>query len=374
MDIKFIDLNAQYLQIGDKIQNAVSKVVASGQYILGDIVKSCESDLSRFCGAKHSISCANGTDALQLVLMAWGIGRGDGVLVPSFTFAATAEVVALVGATPIFVDVLEDDFTIDPEHLERTIIAEKKNNNFNLKAIIPVDLFGHPADYDRILAIAERYNLKVLSDSAQGFGGLYNGRRTGVFGQATTTSFFPAKPLGCYGDGGAIFTDDDNLAMLLTSLRMHGQGVDKYDNIHIGLNSRLDNIQAAILIEKLAIFEDEIIKRQQIAGLYTQALEKHLVTPTEKHNCSSIWSQYTIKVKNRDKVKAALNAENIPTMVYYAKPLHQQIAYNRYPVGLGQLPVTDKLAGEVLSLPMHPYLSWQAQTKIIQVLRDATKG
>jgi dTDP-4-amino-4,6-dideoxygalactose transaminase len=350
-------------------------VLAHGQYILGPEVRMFEADLAAFCGAKEVVSCANGTDALVLVLRARGIKAGDAVFCPSFTFAATAEVVALVGATPVFIDVFADSFNMDPTSLERGI-ATAKQLGLRPACVISVDLFGQPADYDAIEPIVVKHKLWLLDDAAQSFGATYKGKKIGKFGLATSTSFFPAKPLGCYGDGGAVFTDDAELANLLRSIRNHGSGTDRYDNVRIGLNSRLDTIQAAILIEKLKILDDETEKRQEVVRRYNDGLKDTAIVPHVLEGCVSTWAQYTIRIGNgrRDAVAEALKAQGIPTAIYYPKPLHQQTAYREYPSAGNGLPVSDVIAKEVLSLPMHPYLGADLQDRIIDATRTAITG
>ena len=301
--------------------------------------------------------------------MALGVGPGDAVFVPTFTFAATAEVVALVGATPIFVDVEAGSFNMDVKSLQRAVDAVPAG--LTPKGIIPVDLFGQPADYDAIDKVAQAKNLWVLADAAQSFGATLGNRRTGSMGRIAGTSFFPAKPLGCYGDGGAIFTDDDGLNDIMKSLRVHGQGSDKYDNVRIGMNGRLDTIQAAILLEKLAIFEDEIAARQRVGKRYNDLLRGTVTVPEVGDNFTSVWAQYTLRLPNRDKVAAALKADGIPTAIYYPRPLHQQTAYRDFPVAPGGCPTSEKLAGEVLSLPMHPYLDTTTQDRIVAAVKSA---
>ena len=371
--IEFIDLKTQQAQIRSQIDQAIQKVLNHGIYIMGPEVKQFEADMSEFCGAKHSISCANGTDALGLGLMAKGIKPGDAIFVPSFTFAATAEVVAWMGATAVFIDSLLDTFNIDPESLKQGILLAKKLG-LNPCGIIPVDLFGQPTDYEKIETIANEHNLWIMADGAQSFGAYYQGRRVGNIGDMATTSFFPAKPLGCYGDGGAIFTNDDDLAAKIKSLRVHGQGTDKYDNVRIGMNGRLDTIQAAILIEKLKIFENELDARQIVADRYTQGLKDVVQTPVLMDKTTSAWAQYTLvlpETVNRDKLMQELKTEGIPTFVYYIKPLHLQTAYKHCPTASGgSLPVCENLADRVLSLPMHPYLEESVQTRIIETVRN----
>lgn len=371
--IAFIDLKAQQARIRDNVDAAMARVLDHGQYINGPEVAQCEAALADFCGAKHVIGCANGTDALSLVLMANGVGPGDAVFVPAFTFIATGEVVALVGATPIFVDVDPKTFNMDPQHLKASI-ADARKNGLKPSCVIAVDLFGQPADYPAIRTICEEDNLFLLADAAQGFGGSLNDVRVGTLGDASTTSFFPAKPLGCYGDGGAIFTDDDDLAAVLRSLRNHGAGKDRYDNVRIGMNGRLDTLQAAILIEKLKIFPDELAARQRVAERYNAALSDVAEVPYISNSARSAWAQYTLKVENRDKVRAACDQGGVPTQVYYPVPLNNQTAYKHYPCGPGGVPVSDALAEQVLSLPMHPYLDGATQDRIVAIVRKALAG
>jgi dTDP-4-amino-4,6-dideoxygalactose transaminase len=370
VSIPFIDLQAQRRRLGKRIDDAILKVVDHGGYIMGPEVRQLEAKLAEFCGAKHCISCANGTDALALVLMAWGIKPGDAVYVPAFTFVATAEVVAWFGATPVFVDVLEDTFNMDPDSLEVAIEAAP-GMNLTPKAVIPVDLFGQPADYRRLLPVARRHGLKVLADAAQGFGATLDGQHTGTFGDATATSFFPAKPLACYGDGGAIFTDNDELAQDLHSLRVHGQGSDKYDNVRIGMNGRMDTIQAAILIEKLGIFSDEIEARQRIADYYSTHLDSRYLPPALMEGASSAWAQYTIQLEGRSAAQDACRAAGIPTAIYYPIPLSKQTGYRHFPTVPSGIPVSEALAERVLSLPMHPYLDEETQNRILEAVASA---
>jgi dTDP-4-amino-4,6-dideoxygalactose transaminase len=370
--IPFIDVAAQRRRLGPAIDAAVARVLSHCQFILGPEVRAFESELAAFCGAKHVVSCASGTDALVLALRAMGIGQGHAVLCPSFTFCATAEVAALVGATPVFVDVDAATFNIDPRGIAGAA-ATAKGAGLEPKAIIPVDLFGLSADHAAIAAAAKAENLLVLDDAAQGFGAIYDNRRLGTFGYATATSFFPAKPLGCYGDGGAVITDDDALADVVRSLRVHGHGSDKYDNVRIGLASRLDTVQAAILSEKLKIFPDEIEVRNRIARRYSEGLGDIVTVPTVPAGSTSVWAQYTIRVAGgrRDTLAAALKSEGIPTGIYYPIPLHRQQAYKRFPVGKGGVAVSDRLAAEVISLPMHAYLDAPTQDRIIDAIRRA---
>ncbi len=370
MAIPFIDLAAQQSRIRSNLDLAISNVLDEGQYIMGPHVANFERAIAEYCGAKHCLSCANGTDALQLALMALGIKAGDAVFVPAFTFAATAEVVPFLNATPIFVDVDENTFNMDPESLKRAIIFAK-SAGFRPACVIPVDLFGLPADYDPIISIARENGMFVVGDSAQGFGGVYKGRMTGSLGDITTTSFFPAKPLGCYGDGGAVFTDDDDLASLIDSFRVHGKGTHKYYNDRIGMNSRLDTLQAAILIEKLAIYEDETKARQRIAERYNSGLSNRYATPYVPDGSSSIWAQYTLKMRDqgeRDAFQARAKDAGIPTVIYYPVPLHRQNAYKDFPSDPAGLSISDDLSKRVVSLPMHPYLTRETQDVIIEAV------
>ena len=371
--VPFIDLAAQRRRLGKSIDEAVSRVLTHCQFINGPEVTALEAALAQFSGAKHVVSCASGTDALLMVLMAKQVGPGDAVLCPSFTFCATGEAVALTGATPVFVDVDETTFNLDANSLKRGIAAARQRG-LKPRAVIPVDLFGQSADHDAIGAVAEAEGLFVLDDAAQGFGASYKGRRIGTFGLATATSFFPAKPLGCFGDGGAIFTDDADLAETLRSIRAHGQGSDRYDNVRLGLTARLDTIQAAILIEKLKIFEDEIAARNRVAERYARGLGNLVTVPRLAPGCSSIWACYTIRLPegtDRDGFAAALKAQGIPTAIYYTKSMHQQTAYKDFPVADGGLPVSERLSDDVISLPVHAYLDEPTQERIIKAVRGA---
>ncbi len=370
--IPFIDIAAQRRRLGSAIDTAVARVLDHCQFILGPEVRAFEAELAAFSGAKHAVSCASGTDALVLPLRARGIGPGDAVICPSFTFCATAEVAVLVGATPVFVDVDADTFNMKPDAIAGGIKAAKAAG-LNPKAIIPVDLFGLPADHGAIRAIADAEGLFVIDDAAQGFGGSIQGRRLGTFAHATSTSFFPAKPLGCYGDGGAVLTDDAELAELMRSVRVHGQGSDKYDNVRIGLASRLDTIQAAVLLEKLKIFPDEIEARNAVARRYAEGLADVVTVPIVPEGFVSVWAQYTIRLPagRREAFAATLKAEGVPTAIYYPIPLHHQKAYKNYPVADGGLAVSEQLAGEVISLPMHAYLDAATQGRIIEAVRRA---
>lgn len=357
--IPFINLKTQLEHIRPQIDVAIKRVLDHGQFIMGPEVYELEKQLATFCGVKHAISCANGTDALALALMAKNVGPGDAVFVPSFTFAATAEVVAWVGATVIFIDSLPDTYNMDPSSLDQGI-ARAKQLGLKPSVIIPVDLFGQPADYDAIQAIADKHQLWILADAAQSFGATYKDRSVGSIGDISTTSFFPAKPLGCYGDGGAIFTNNDEMVEIIKSLRVHGQGADKYDNVRVGMNGRLDTIQAAILIEKLKIFPDELISRQKTADGYGEALKNIVQVPHVLPNITSAWAQYTIRLPkhiDRAKLMNDLKEAGVPTVIYYVKPLHLQQAYQHYPTATGgELSVCEALASEVLSLPMSGYV------------------
>ena len=371
--LPFIDLAAQRRRLGKSVDEAVSRVLAHCQFINGPEVIQLEAALAAFSGAKHVVTCASGTDALMMVLMAKGVGRGDAVLCPSFTFCATGEAVALTGATPVFVDVDEATFNMDVNSLKRGIATAIKLG-LKPRAVIPVDLFGQSADHDAIGAIAEAEDLFVLDDAAQAFGASYKGRRLGTFGLVTATSFFPAKPLGCFGDGGAIFTDDAELAATLRSVRVHGQGSDKYDNVRLGLTGRLDTMQAAILIEKLKIFEDEIAARNKVAERYAQGLGNVVTVPRVASGSTSVWAQYTIRLpdgSDRDGFAATLRAQGIPTAIYYPKSMHQQTAYRDFPVADGGLPASERLSDDVISLPMHAYLDEPTQDRIIKAVRGA---
>src|ERR1700716_1884836 len=363
--VPFIDIAAQRRRLGKSIDEAVSRVLAHCQFINGPEVTALEAALAEFSGAQQVVSCASGADALLMVLMAKQVGPGDAVLCPSFTFCATGEAVALAGAVPVFVDVDEATFNMDLSSLKRGIEAAIRLG-LKPRAVIPVDLFGQSADHDGIGAIAEAEGMFVLDDAAQAFGASYKGRRLGTFGLVTATSFFPAKPLGCFGDGGAIFTDDAELAETLRSIRMHGQGSDRYDNVRLGLTGRLDTMQAAILIEKLKIFEDEIAARNKVAERYARGLGNVVSVPRLAGGCTSVWAQYTIRLPDgidRDGFAAALKAQGIPTAIYYPKSMHQQNAYREFPVSDG-----------VITLPMHAYLDEAAQQRVIEAVRGAVSA
>jgi dTDP-4-amino-4,6-dideoxygalactose transaminase len=384
--IPFIDLGAQRRRLGDKIPNAITKVVESGAYIMGPEVGLFEKQLAAFGQCDFALSCANGTEALVLPLMAWNIRPGHAVFCPSFTFAATAEVVPWLGATPVFVDILPDTYNMDPAHLEAAILATLKEGKLQPKVIIAVDLFGQPADYPAISALATKYGLKLIADSAQGFGCTLEGHHPIHWADVATTSFFPAKPLGAYGDGGAVLTNDEELYDIMDSLRVHGKAVKgdligktfdhdpKYLNMRIGMNSRLDTIQAAILIEKLAIFADEIAVRNKVAARYAAKLKDVTSVPQVISGGVSTWAQYTIEIDNRDGLALFAKARNIPTAVYYPIPIHRQNVYSHFPVGPGGLPVSDDKARRVISLPMHPYLDEDTQDRVIAAIIDFANG
>lgn len=358
--MEFIDLKKQYEILKQEIDANIQAVLDDGHYIMGAAVSELEKELADYIGVKHCITCANGTDALSLALMAWGIKSGDAIFVPSFTFYATAEVVSLIGATPIFIDSDPRTFNIDVIHLRSMIENVIKEGKLNPRAIIPVDLFGQPAEYEEIMKIAKDYNLLVLEDGAQGFGGTINGKKACSFGDISTTSFFPAKPLGCYGDGGAVFTDSDVYYEKLVSLRVHGKGSYKYDNVRVGLNSRLDTLQAAILLPKLHAFIDyELNSRNEIADIYNHELNDIVITPLVKENMQSSWAQYTILLNNeqeRNELQQYLKSKGIPSMIYYPKPLHMQSVYKDHNIYSEDLKNAENLSRICLSLPMHPYL------------------
>lgn len=357
--MQFIDLGRQFDRIEDDVRSGLDTVLQSKAFIMGAPVYELERELASFVAIKEAVSCASGTDALMIALMAYGIEEGDAIFVPTFTFFATAEAVSLAGGTPVFVDSDPDTFNIDPVSLEATIKRTILEGTLNPRGIITVDLFGLPAAYDVICNIAAAYGLFVLEDAAQGFGGIYKGKRAGNLGDIAATSFFPAKPLGCYGDGGALFIDDHTVAQLCKSIRNHGQGVDRYDNVRIGLNSRLDSFQAAVLLAKMKIFEDEIGARNTVAAAYTARLGDVIKTPFIPEGCSSAWAQYTLSAEDevqRDTIRGHLEENGIPTMLYYPVPIHLSKAYRHLGYEEGALPVSESLSKRVLSIPMHPYL------------------
>lgn len=375
----FIDLKAQQVRVGDSVRRRIEAVLRHGQYILGPEVKELEEALARYAGTRRCVSCASGTDALLMPLMAWGVGPGDAVFTTPFTFVATAEVLALLGATPVFVDIDPRTFNMDPAALRRAVEELKSGKSpspgsprgLKARGVIPVDLFGLPADYDAIEAVAREHGLFVLEDAAQSLGGTYKGRKAGGFGQAAATSFFPAKPLGGYGDGGAIFTNDEELAKTLESLRVHGQGRDKYENVRIGINGRLDTIQAAVLLAKWEVFADEISARQEAAARYSRDLAGKLETPFTPGDCRSAWAQYSVMTDRRDAVMARLKEAGVPAAIYYPKPLHLQKAFAFLGYGPGRFPASERAAQQIFSLPMHPYLKAEDQARVAEAVRSA---
>lgn len=368
--LAFIDLAAQRERLGDSVERAISTVLNHGQFVLGPEVTELEQRLAAFCGAKHCVTCANGTDALLLALMAEGVGPGDAVFVPAFTFVATAEVAVLSGATPVFVDVSIDSFNLDTESLEAAI-GEARRRGLKPRCVIPVDLYGQPADYPAIAATAEAHGLLVVADAAQSFGASLNGRKVGTLAAYTGTSFYPAKPLGCYGDGGAIFTDDDERAARLHSLRNHGKGPGRSETEHLGLNSRLDSIQAAILLEKLRLFPDEIEARQAKAARYNEGLAAVAAVPKLTPGATSAWAQYTVITDRRDSLAEACRRAGVPTAIHYTSALHSLPPYRDAPTPSAGLPGAEWLARRVISLPMHPYLTDEMQDLVIGTVRDA---
>jgi dTDP-4-amino-4,6-dideoxygalactose transaminase len=381
MPIPFIDLQAQRRRLGQPLEDAILKVVRSGAYVMGPEIAELEAALGEFGQAPHVLTCGSGTEALVLPLMAWGIGPGDAVFCPSFTFAATAEAMPLVGASPVFVDIDSATYNMDAESLEAAIQAVKAEGKLAPKAVIAVDLFGQPADYPKIAEVARRHGLKLIADSAQGFGCTLGGRHPIHWADVATTSFFPAKPLGAYGDAGAVLSKDARLHDILVSLRVHGQAVTsdlegktfehdpKYLNMRIGINGRMDTLQAAVLLQKLTIFEDEIAARNRVAARYAAGLSDVVTTPTVLDGGVSVWAQYTIETANRDGLAAALRTAGVPTAVYYPIPIHRQGVYSAYPAAPGGLPVTEAKAQTVLSLPMHPYLGEADQDLVIATIR-----
>ncbi|MCI9134221.1 MAG: DegT/DnrJ/EryC1/StrS family aminotransferase [Lachnospiraceae bacterium] len=372
--MQFRDLRKQYETLKPEIEAGINQVLLATNFISGIQVSELEEQLAEYVGVKHCITCANGTDALSLALMAWGIGRGDAVFVPDFTFFSSGEVVSFAGATPIFVDVDEDTFNLNPVSLEEAIQKVLAEGILMPKAVVAVDLFGLPADYERIRPIVETYGLKLLEDGAQGFGGEIQGKKACSFGDISTTSFFPAKPLGCYGDGGALFTDDDSIADTLYSLRVHGKGTDKYDNIQIGMNSRLDTIQAAVLKVKLKAFKDyELRDVNQTARRYTEMLDTLVKTPKIPQGFLSSWAQYSILLKDkeeRNRLQSFLKEKRIPSMIYYKKPMHVQKAFDGVDCKKGELKVTERICDRVLALPIHPYITEQEQGQVVDAIKE----
>ena len=373
--MQFRDLKKQYQVLKKDIDEAMIEVATNCNFINGQQVKDLERELAEYVGVKHCVTCGNGTDALTMAMMTWGIREGDAVFVPDFTFFSSGEIVSHAGATPVFVDVDIDTFNISVESLEKAVKKVLDEGKLTPKAVVAVDLFGLPADFDSVKKVADKYGLLVLEDGAQGFGGNIKGKTACSFGDISTTSFFPAKPLGCYGDGGAVFTDDDEIARLLESIRVHGKGEMKYDNVRIGLNSRLDTIQAAVLSVKLKAFADyELTDINDVADKYTAALSGIVKTPVIPEGFYSSWAQYTIQLKDketRDRLQASLKEKGIPSMVYYPKPMHRQEAFAGQAYDDADFPNTIKLCDTVLSLPMHPYLSDEDIDEVVSVIRNS---
>jgi UDP-2-acetamido-2-deoxy-ribo-hexuluronate aminotransferase len=373
--MQFIDLKTQYKRIESSLHQRMNKIFEATSFIMGPQISEVESVLSKYVGTKYCISCSSGTDALILGLMAKGVGPGDAVFTTPFTFFATAEAISFLGATPIFVDIDKKTYNIDTELLKKAIQNLKTGAQKGLKpkAIIAVDLFGLSADYDVINSIAKENNLFVIEDAAQSFGGVYKGKKCCALSEITATSFFPAKPLGCYGDGGAVFTDSDELNDVMCSLRIHGKGKDQYDNIRIGLNARFDSIQAAVILSKMEIFDEEVALRQNVAKKYTENLKDVCITPYIPAGYQSVWAQYSVQVNDRDNVVKKMKETGIPVMVYYPKPLHLQGAFSSLGYKSGSMPVSEEIAGKILSLPMHPYLQDDDQNKIIETFKSIVK-
>ena len=375
--MQFRDLKTQYTVLKDEMDKAILDVVASSAYVMGPKIKEMETAFADYVGTKHCIACNSGTDALLLALKAWDVKPGDAVFVPSFTFFASAEVIAMQGATPVFVDVDKDTFNIDVADLERKIEQTLKAGKLTPRVVIAVDLFGLPADFKAVRKVADKYHLYVLEDGAQGFGGRIGDRKACTFGDISTTSFFPAKPVGCYGDGGAVFTDNDEWAALMESYHIHGKGSDRYDNVRIGMNSRLDSIQAAILIVKLKAFKDyELVDVNKVAARYTEKLKGVVKTPVVPEGFYSSWAQYTLQLKDKEQragLQAALKALDIPTAIYYPIPMHRQTAFSYLNLDDNRCPASDQLADTVISLPIHPYLNEKDQDLICQVVCDFLK-
>ena len=370
--MEFIDLAKQQEIIREKIDKRIKKILDQSQYIMGEEVFDLEQKLAQYVGMNHCVSCSSGTDALLIPLMAKNIGPGDAVLTSTFTYIATAEVIALLGATPIFIDIYQQTYNMNPNEIEKGLKLAR-DKGLKPRAIIPVNLFGLPARFRMIDEIAKEHNLFVIEDFAQGFGGKIRKKRAGSFGDVSSTSFYPAKPLGCYGDGGAIFTNDDKLAKKMRSIRIHGEGKDKYDNVRIGLNGRLDTIQAAILLEKFAIFDSELEKRNKIANYYKNNIHKKYVCPYLPQDYRSSWAQFSILSKNntnRGEIMQKLKSFNIPSAIFYNKPLHLQKVFGYLNYKKGNLPVSENIASRIFSLPMHPYLDLDDQNKIIEILND----
>lgn len=368
--IRFVDLGQQQGRIRQRIDAAIAKVLDHGEYIMGPEIAELERQLAAFCGARHAITCGSGTEALLMALMAIGLRAGEAVVVPSFTFAASAEPVCLLGGIPIFADVREDTFNLDPRSLKAAVVTARRLG-LPLRGVISVDLFGQPCDYAAIERVVKENELWLICDAAQSFGAAYRGRNVGIIGDITVTSFFPAKALGCYGDGGALFTEDDRAAEMVRSLRMHGQGKDKYDNVRVGVNGRMDTLQAAILLEKLGLFADEIARRDQVAAIYDKMLGDCVMTPVVIDGAKPVWSYYTIRTHRRGSLLARLKQSGVPAMIYYRRPLHEQPAYTHYPVAGNGPSTSHRLAEMALSLPMHPYLALEDQERVTAILRES---
>ncbi len=372
--MQFIDLKTQYGLIENRVKKRFDDIMKNARFVMGKEVVELEEMLAEYVGVKYCITCSSGTDALLIPLMAYGIGKNDAVFVPTFTFYASAEIIATVGATPIFIDVKKETFNIDVDKLETAIKAVQDEGKLQPKAIIPVDLFGLPAEHDRIREIAQKYNLIVLEDGAQGFGGTINGRKSCGFGDVSATSFFPAKPLGCYGDGGAIFTNDDTLMDLMKSIRIHGQGIDRYENVRLGINGRLDTLQAAVLLEKLGIFDSELENRNKIAEFYNRGLKDDFTTPNVEEGYMSSWAQYTLIADDnaqRDKIMQHLKSRDIPTMIYYPIPLHRQKVFSNVRSDYSDLSISENLVERVFSIPMHPYMKEEDVAAVIAALKES---
>ena len=374
MTIPFIDLQTQYKKHQAEIQASINAVLEHGRYIMGPEIARLESELQIFTGVEHAIACGSGTDALLLALMSAGVGKGDAIYTTPYTFFATAEVISLVGATPVFVDVDPTTYNIDPIALVKSITQTTDTGKLKPKGIIPVDLFGQPADYDSIKTLAAEHDLFVIQDAAQSFGATYKGDRTCSNTPLAATSFFPAKPLGCYGDGGAVFTNDADVARTLKSIRVHGEGQDKYDNIRLGLNARMDSIQAAVLIEKMKFYETEIELRQRVANRYSELLKNHVNTPVIANDCTSVWAQYSITSENREALRIALSDEQIPTAMYYPTPIHLSTAYAHLNHKIGDFPISEKLSQTMFSLPMHPYLGEDQIDRICGIITSTVES
>lgn len=375
--LPFIDLKAQQKILYPRVLKKIKRVLAHGQYIMGPEISELEKRLATYVGVRHAITCSSGTDALLMILLAKGVGRGDAIFTTPFTFIATAEVVKLLGATPVFVDIDSRTYNLNPESLKNILTnfrSERRTAGLKPRGIIAVDLFGQPADYNLINALARDWGLFILEDAAQSFGATYNGRRAGCLADAAATSFFPAKPLGCYGDGGAVFTDDDGLATLLQSIRNHGHGDNRYENVRLGINGRLDTLQAAILLTKLEIFDQEVVARQEIARRYSEGLKDVVKVPFVSARCTSVWAQYSIESEVRDATMAQLQKLGVPTVIYYPKPLHLQKAFRDLGYGPGDFPVSEAAANRIFSLPMHPYLRKSDQKRIISAIRKTVSG